>query len=340
MPKLLSDYDQDASRLANQALGKVYQLNNERHSVLTKPVTNLLYHYTSAEGLKGIIETNELWATSAYYLNDAAEISYGCGVLKRVLDEWIQKNPQLENSLVSGFAYNLRKAFGEDFHNKTLMLPIYVACFCEEDNLLTQWRAYGQLGGYSLGFEITGRSGFTGPSLVPEPKIYTAKLVKVEYDRTRQEEVCRSILKPLFEIFTDNATARAIVEIGDHPLFGYSKFLRVTTDLLMEEIVAFKNESFKVENEWRIVVRPRELVKQGIDDGGKTLTPTYFRCSKGMLIPYVKLNGKSRKKLPISSIRSGPTLDKTLAAVAIIEMVTQNGFPAVTVRGSDITVRF
>ena len=340
MPKLLSEYDQAASKTANQALGKVCQLSLQRHNILTEPRTNLLYHYTSVEGLKGIIETNELWATSAYYLNDAAEISYGCGVLKRILDEWIQKNPQLVNSLVSGLAYNLRKAFGEDFHNKTLMPPIYVACFCEEDNLLSQWRAHGQSGGYSLGFTITGHSGFTEPDLVPEPKTYTAKLVKVEYDRDRQEEVCRSILKPLFEILADNATARAIVEIGDHPLFGYSKFLRVSTDLLMEEIVTFKNESFKAENEWRLVVRPRELVKQGVDDGGKTLTPVYFRYAKGMLIPYVTLNGKSKKKLPISSIRSGPTLDKTLAALAVIEMLRQNGFPAVTVRGSDITVRF
>jgi hypothetical protein len=41
-----------------------------------QPQNFVLYHYTTADGLKGIVEKDELWAASAYYLNDSTEIMY------------------------------------------------------------------------------------------------------------------------------------------------------------------------------------------------------------------------------------------------------------------------
>jgi hypothetical protein len=40
-----------------------------------------LYHYTSGEGLVGIIESGELWITQASCLNDATEVRYAAAVL-------------------------------------------------------------------------------------------------------------------------------------------------------------------------------------------------------------------------------------------------------------------
>ena len=42
----------------------------------------LLYHYTTSEGLVGIVSTHSLWATEAAFLNDFSEFSYGEGVIK------------------------------------------------------------------------------------------------------------------------------------------------------------------------------------------------------------------------------------------------------------------
>lgn len=36
-----------------------------------------IYHYTDLNGLKGIIESNSLWATNFRFLNDAAELDHG-----------------------------------------------------------------------------------------------------------------------------------------------------------------------------------------------------------------------------------------------------------------------
>lgn len=303
------------------------------------PPTGLLYHYTTADGLKGIIEKNELWATAAYFLNDSTEIIYGYGVIKQVLDDWLAKNPRPERSVTLGLTQQLRTWFAEHLLKRTVIAPIYLACFCEDDNLLSQWRTYGQSSGYSLGFTVPA-DVFKGQGFKPEPNIYTSKWVKIEYDRNEQEKKCRGILERLLAIFDDPATDWAMASIGDNPLVGHSKILRAIAGILLEEIVSFKNEAFKVEKEWRVVVRQRELTKQGTDDGGKTPITVHFRSSEGMLVPYVKLIPTDpAKKLPIESIRSGPTLDKATASMAISMLLHKNGFSNVRVQGSDIPVR-
>jgi hypothetical protein len=139
---LLSEYDKSAVDLANAALGQIVKFHFDREVVAPKPMpaTGLLHHYTTADGLKGIIEKNELWATSTYFLNDSAEITYGYGLLKEVLEDSLAKNPRPEGSVTLGLARGLRRLFGEDLLNRNMIRPIYLACFCEEDNLLSQWR--------------------------------------------------------------------------------------------------------------------------------------------------------------------------------------------------------
>ena len=217
--------------------------------------------------------------------------------------------------------------------------PIYLACFCEDDNLLSQWRAYGQSGAYSLGLRVPA-DVFANQGFKPAPSTYTSRWIRVEYERKEQMAKCAVSLKELLNAFDNPETAEAMRTIADHPLLGYSKLLRVVGDVLLEEIVAFKHEAFKVEKEWRVVVRRRELTKQATDDAGKAPTPIYFRSSNGMLVPYVKLIPiDPRKKLPIACIRSGPTLEKTTTTMAICMMLDRNGFSGVRVHGSDIPTR-
>jgi hypothetical protein len=336
------NYDQSAVRLANTAFNSVLKFNYSRQFEVPKqhPPTGLLFHYTTADGLKGIIEQNELWATNAYFLNDSTEVSYGCRILRDAIDEWKINNPNPTTPLSITLAHDLRNAFGEDLLDRHLIKPIYLACFCEVDNLLSQWRTYGQSGGYSLGFKVP-TDIFTGQGFEPEPNTYTSNWVKVDYNRHEQIKKCKAILDPVLSIFDDANLAKAITEIGDHPTMGYSKIMIVIADMLLEEIVGFKNEAFEAEKEWRVVVRQRELTKQGTDDGGKTPTRVHFRSSKGMLVPYLRLiPSDTVERLPIASVRSGPTLEKTTAAMAIKLMLDNNGYSNVEVHGSDISVRF
>jgi hypothetical protein len=98
----------------------------------------------------------------------------------------------------------LRKAFGEDLFEKNIIHPIYLACFCEDDNLPSQWGSYGQSGGgYSLAFRVPVYDPPTHRGFKPEPKTYASTWMKVEYDRNEQARKCSAILDPLLTIFDD-----------------------------------------------------------------------------------------------------------------------------------------
>jgi hypothetical protein len=340
MPRLLSEYDKSAVDSANAAYNEVlkFHYNREITGPKPKPSSGLLFHYTTAEGLKGIVEKNELWATSAYFLNDSAEVIYGCRTLKEALEEWMANNPRPADSMTLVVARELHSTFGNQFLNMQVVEPIYLACFCEDDNLLSQWRTYGQSGGYSLGFQVPA-DPFTGNRVKPEPCTYTHRLVKVEYGRKEQIRRCREMLDAVLPTFDKPETARALAAIGDHPHVGYSVISRAMVDMFMEEIVSFKNDAFAVEKEWRLVVRRRLLIKQGTDDGGRTPVPVHFRASRGALIPYVKLIPTApTEKLPIHCVRTGPTLDATASTLALPLFLETNGF-SVRIRRSEISLR-
>lgn len=341
----LSDYDQSAVKAAQSALNAILTFDFDRDLAALKrmPATGVLYHYTTADGLKGIIENSELWASSAYFLNDPNEITYGCDLLKTVLDNWFTKAQAHgeRNSFRSALVTELCTVFGEDLLEKKIIGPIYLGCFCEDDNLLSQWRAYGPCGGYSIGFRVpTVETVSLGPGFRPEPNTYTAKWARVEYEKSEQVKNCTAILDQMLAVL-DSETANAIQTIDDHPFCGYAAFAKAIKEILLEEILRFKNEAFRVEKEWRIIVRRREFHKQSVDDGGKTPIPVYFRSSRGMLAPYVKLipTNPPYNTLPIQSIRTGPTLSKETASIAISLMLDKKGYPPLKVDGSDIAVR-
>ncbi|GAF99954.1 unnamed protein product, partial [marine sediment metagenome] len=43
--------------------------------------SKIVYHYTSLEGLIGIINSQRIWATDILYLNDASEFKYSKNIL-------------------------------------------------------------------------------------------------------------------------------------------------------------------------------------------------------------------------------------------------------------------
>src|SRR2546423_10494745 len=47
----------------------------------------LLYHYTSADGLLGMLQGRQLWATNVRFMNDTSELAYGIRLVREVLQE-------------------------------------------------------------------------------------------------------------------------------------------------------------------------------------------------------------------------------------------------------------
>jgi hypothetical protein len=320
-----------------KALNRIAQYDHKRgYAAVTGGV---LYHYTTAEGLKGIIEQKEIWASSAYYMNDSAEVMYGYGVLGEALDEWIAKRAILSNSEAVGFAQMLKRNYAHDFLERNIITPIYMVCFCEEANLLSQWRAYGYSGGYNIGIQAASEGPAAG--LRPEPNVYTARWIRVEYDRTEQKRRCLSILDALLPILDEPEVTNAIRQLDTLNQFGYQGFVTSISDILFEESLSFKDKAFEVEKEWRIVIRSRAHLKQGTDDGDHLNLPVRFRTARGQLIPYVLvLPAGGALRLPLTSIRIGPTPDKISAWMAVRMLLDKEGYGQVKIAHSNIPLSY
>lgn len=298
-----------------------------------------LFHYTTAEGLLGIIQSGCVHASLAYLLNDASEVSYGCDIVLKAVGEFRKTHrasamaQRIFDDLLVGFAFESRRA--------TWAHSIFVACFCEKDNLLSQWRTYGERGGYSLGMAFST----SDPRLHPEPKTYTNKLMKVVYDREAQVQICLALLRNIAAAISSDALNSEVESENEYSFVRYEKFYELIQDLIIEKIVAFKNPAFVEEQEWRLVARQRQLVKQGVDDGGKSPTEVYFRTSRGLTVPYIKLIPKQGPSLPgkpsfpLKSVRFGPTLNRAKGESALRLLLEMNGFQGnIAIFGSDIPV--
>jgi hypothetical protein len=130
-------------------------------------IPELLYHYTTFDGLHGILKDDSLQATFSKALNDGSEWEFGKSVISRYP---ISEQTSLELMPPPSW----------------IVLPpksMFATCFCEEATLLSMWRSYtGQGGGYCLGFE--------GPQLDTLQRddltvgSFAARLVKVYYGET------------------------------------------------------------------------------------------------------------------------------------------------------------
>jgi len=337
-----------AAQVINAAHNRILSYHNDREQVATKqrPNGGVLYHYTTADGLKGIVENEEVWSTSAYYLNDSAEILYGYRLLDLALEEWLKRANPTEDSISRGLAESLRRHFGHDALDRNVITPIYLTCFCEEDNLLSQWRAYGSSGGYSIGFKVPAEGIVYG--LVPEPRVYTTRCVKVEYERDKQLRRVLEILDSVLPILDEQEVKDAVRSIDPLSPLGFSQLSRIISEMLVEESIGFKDAAFAVEKEWRFVVRSRELLKQGIDDGKHTNLPIHFRTARGRLIPFVRLVPSKAamplvgdgRKLPIANVRCGPAGDRISAWMAVRYLLDGKGYQSARVDRSEISLAF
>src|SRR5271166_1213817 len=148
-----------------------------------------LYHYTTGENFIKIIQSGELWATQAACLNDATELIYAVEQLKQRVNA---KMDAPHNKIIDPILTRLGEALSDPSAETS---PVFVACFSERRDDLSQWRAYsGGEGGYAIQFEPMKlrEAGFLPmPDDTTQPQIL---LVRVEYDPSNHATMFDDIL--------------------------------------------------------------------------------------------------------------------------------------------------
>jgi hypothetical protein len=175
---------------------------------------------------------------------------------------------------------------------------IYAISFCDNGDLLSQWRGYGSMGGgYCIGF---GPSRFR-PADDPPPM-----LRRVFYDQKQQEAIVLKVLR----------LARHYLPRGNRSSRADSQILAMAHDVAMElfyYVSSFKDPSFAEEREWRLVYHFSDtMLKERLE----------FRASAAGIKPYVqvaitRVKHSKPQRLPIKVIRHGPSVNPTLAKHSI-----------------------
>jgi hypothetical protein len=328
--ELLRSYREGALRKKLSALRS--NLRSPGHLLDPVQESPLIYHYTTVAGLQGIVSANRLRASSAYYLNDSSEVQYGCDLLLDVMSEWREANRSMRSFAVDVLSGLIRVLS----HSESRVLraaTIYMVCFCEEGNLLSQWRAYGRAGGYSLGFRVHGED----MGLRPASLFWDLRLAKVLYSRPWQYRVTRSLFTDLMLAVSDKSLGDELSSTDRQGLLV--DVVRFAEDLLLDSVIAFKNPVFEEEKEWRLIARPHldsaEVVPRPVRKGGPS--DFKFRRSGGSLVPYIELLPK-RERIPLVSVRYGPSLEPGRTRNSVDMLLAASGFHDIRVVGSDIPV--
>jgi len=278
----------------------------------------LLWHYTSWEGLYGMVEKNEIWASNIGYLNDTLEYQKGVETLEALIRQSVLAD------LVSEFAPQFKRN-AENY---------FAISFSGHFDQLSQWRGYsGATGGFAVGFDREALNALVEP--------LGAKLGRCYY--VGKEANVPSGLKDEFGILRDEVHRRW--EDTKQPdaslrkaqmLFSFA--LRSTS--FPELAVRIKDDSFESEREERLTL---------MRVAGKT--PLGFHTKASLVVPHleVKLNKKPDRSSaewltdatvnPIRAILVGPTVHTDLIKRSV-EMLVEDKWRGALIKVATSKVPF
>jgi len=287
-----------------------------------KPVDDLisrrhgkLYHYTDLAALASIIEKDDLWLTNSRFCNDAEEIAYGTGLALRVIGEREIHAP----ADVAQYLARIRADLEEPGWD-----AVYICCFCEERNLLSQWRGYAA-NGTGVSIEVTAQ----------------------EFDFITGDDCPIGLMRFWKVFYLDSEQTERVSSALDY-WWGYAGLspedrARFAADSIRFLIPTFKNADFGEEQEWRLMFTPGE---------GCTVHPK-FRAARGLLVPYYSLRDivvatqrlqlppgvePPPRPLPIEAIVVGPGTHRELN-VQSAKLLVQPRYPKVQVTASQTPYR-
>ena len=285
-----------------QWLSDYLQNARSRHSDFVRQVDriqagSLLFHYTDLNGLRGIVTEHNLWLTHALYCNDEAEVKLGIKVAR----------DQIHALLKESDASAPKKEYLEALDEVLKEPPregVYICCFCENGDELTQWCAYGANGnGVSVQIDPNAFVDYTGQQSFGFLAIWN-----VFYPPDRQQQIMRTALEQTYAKFS---------------FLPPSQIVRKAKDVIDFLVPTFKHHGFSREDEWLMIFVPSPTVK-----------PRY-RATRDMLIPYFSLKdlvlslgtiSKETWRLLIRQVCIGPNRNRELSRACAQSLLSDNGY--------------
>lgn len=292
----------------------------------------LIYHYTTPEGLLGILTDKRIRATDFRHLNDSREMLAGLEVAGPLIADAVQDGLTCLKSDVGkeDIWPALDALQGNNFDEWLSDHSVFVASCSQPGDSLPQWREYG---GRCAGFSI----GIQPRAVMGGSTIGKFDLFKCVYRPEELSTILTTRTQGIFEALKTALQALFQQHLPDEERFERTSTLVRWTSvslnrLKVEAAVCYKDPGFTSEEEWRFVGGPPVL--------GRADKPE-FRASLYGITPYIELD------LPTGSIKeiivgpkfctSGQVLEATQQGVE--ELLRHRFWDGVEIVPSTLSVR-
>jgi Protein of unknown function (DUF2971) len=294
-----------------------------------------LHHYTTLEGLQGIIKTNTLWASHYKELNDLTEIVHLRDPLTKAVCAKITQILKHKSAVSRRFRRGVWKEGGRlkvamhearnwvdalyqvTFDDAAGSYPFavpFITSFCshaatqryeKEHGLLSQWRGYGGSGGYCLVFDTAK----LGQLLKREGKAYywshlNMGTVRYAVDGINIEEAFSKLLDIATDFFS------GVVEGNQRPPDD------ATFEAFVSGATLTKHQSFHEEQEVRIVASPgTDALVKAVQANHPEFRPSPLKVVHSRPVTngsrrYIALFESLNARLPIKRVIIGPSRDQ------------------------------
>lgn len=291
-----------------------------------------LYHYTTADGVRGIVENREFLATKSDFLNDKLEFQYAVEVMERLTEKYIVNEPLRERFFTKlkqeidrlGIIAPSCTREGECQEDG---LSFYVVAFSKLQNNALLWAEFTDFKGYCLEFDYEKIvEGFRTRVFLHGTVIYD------------EGEQMNGLLESLLSCI------RNLKEDGMDDLEGFFEEEGEVSDASLEKLVAemavvvsvyamfFKKSFFEGEEEYRFIFPP------AINELG--MAKPNFRLLDQIFLPYIMVEfERGTDRVPLESVMVGAKNNSDIAVRGMRYFLKSQGLD-IPVLLSDIPLRY
>lgn len=292
-------------------VGHIFQ----QYTSIPASFQGILYHYTTHEGLKGILRSGGFRATYRMRMNDPGEFEYARNLTFEALNQ-IGSRQDLPPVVQSLTVYT-RKNLEKFLKDSSEMGRAYCACLSVASDHPKQWETYAENGkGFALGINLPHflynqryAIGCGKPFVVCAPVVY------------KEDEQRNLVLR--------------LVEAGLCDMQGFSDKVsqrpedltavrnRVTQEIVVQlfSLIDFmKAPSFSSEHEFRLILDP--------NDGTLMASDVQHYQSGEQIVPFVFIDlcDCETKRLPLAEINIGPNASFQEEKAFLENLLDEHGY--------------
>lgn len=213
---------------------------------------DILYHYCSNETFLNIIKNKTIRLSDICKSNDYMEAKWLLEYIEEEAIRQYKENPFIiRDGVIHGLDGIDTIKYLIRYEKQKIMRRVddlfYVACFSENGDKLSQWRGYADDGyGLSIGFSKNMLESISGK----EELMYLRKVTyPIEVASKEISDFVRRFLESIYYAIDKGDTKDIFFDE-----YSSDVFLSMSTIVLLQTSLFFKNPAFVEEQEWRLVL--------------------------------------------------------------------------------------